>query len=205
MAVVGGVLGRAGEAGKNRRLEDAKQGTVSWQNPEEVQRHMRKEVKAAIEERKAVMGKMQNNLEGFSEEEQNILRSQYGIEDVVVNESEMLEMMGQAATGEGNKAQKTTSQPRSAVTISLESIEEQLASVREKLAAIEAELKSSSSISIEGLEERVSDLQETVAAIEAEIPPTSDAILVSIEEQINSLQERLAEIEAEIHNVGKQQ
>lgn len=208
MAVVGGVLGRAGEAGNKRRLEAARKGLVTWRNPEEVMRHMQKEMKAALTERKIVMGRMQNNLEGFSEEEQNILRSQYGVEDVVVGEDEMLGMMGQAATGEGTKAEKTTLQPEepdAAVEITLESIEEQLASVREKLTAIEAELRSSPSINVESLEEQVSALQETVAAIESEIPPASNAILVSIEEQIVALQERLAEIEAEIHNAGKQE
>lgn len=40
LAVIGSVLGRAGETGQNRRLEDAKKGIVAWETPLDVQRFM---------------------------------------------------------------------------------------------------------------------------------------------------------------------
>ncbi|CAJ2508959.1 Uu.00g139850.m01.CDS01 [Anthostomella pinea] len=40
LAVVGSVLGRAGEAGHLRRLDDAKKGSVAWQTPLDVQKFM---------------------------------------------------------------------------------------------------------------------------------------------------------------------
>ena len=39
-AVVAGVLGRAGEMGQKRRLRDAKDGIVTWENSEEMARYM---------------------------------------------------------------------------------------------------------------------------------------------------------------------
>ncbi|KAK4203460.1 putative mitochondrial SSU ribosomal protein S2 precursor [Triangularia verruculosa] len=36
VALIAGVLGRAGERGQQRRLEDAKQGVVAWQTPKDV-------------------------------------------------------------------------------------------------------------------------------------------------------------------------
>ncbi|CAK7218544.1 hypothetical protein SCUCBS95973_003524 [Sporothrix curviconia] len=41
-AVVAGVLGRAGEMGQKRRLRDAKDGIVTWENSEEMARYMAK-------------------------------------------------------------------------------------------------------------------------------------------------------------------
>ncbi|CAK7564137.1 MAG: hypothetical protein SEPTF4163_002021 [Sporothrix epigloea] len=41
-AVVAGVLGRAGEMGQKRRLRDAKDGIVTWENSEEMARYMDK-------------------------------------------------------------------------------------------------------------------------------------------------------------------
>ncbi|KAI0202111.1 hypothetical protein F4808DRAFT_449836 [Astrocystis sublimbata] len=38
LAVIGGVLGRAGEAGHKRRLEDAKLGIVNWETPADVKK-----------------------------------------------------------------------------------------------------------------------------------------------------------------------
>ena len=76
MAVVAGVLGRAGEKGQKRRLADAARGSVSWSTSPELTRHMKKEVQAAVLKRKEVMGRMQSDIQGFTEEEQNILRSQ---------------------------------------------------------------------------------------------------------------------------------
>ncbi|KAH8201380.1 hypothetical protein TruAng_004463 [Truncatella angustata] len=40
LAVIGSVLGRAGEAGHKRRLEDAEKGVVEWQTPSEIARFL---------------------------------------------------------------------------------------------------------------------------------------------------------------------
>ncbi|KAI0023457.1 hypothetical protein F4780DRAFT_769301 [Xylariomycetidae sp. FL0641] len=43
LAVIGSVLGRAGEAGQHRRLEDAKKGIVAWATSSEIQSFLKKE------------------------------------------------------------------------------------------------------------------------------------------------------------------
>ncbi|KAI1186766.1 hypothetical protein F5B17DRAFT_440835 [Nemania serpens] len=50
LAVISSVLGRAGEIGHKRRLEDAKLGVVEWQTPLDVQNFMRIERKLAEKE-----------------------------------------------------------------------------------------------------------------------------------------------------------
>ncbi|KAK9776071.1 putative Ribosomal protein S2 [Seiridium cardinale] len=40
LAVIGSVLGRAGETGRQRRLEDAEKGIVEWQTPSEIARFL---------------------------------------------------------------------------------------------------------------------------------------------------------------------
>ncbi|UNI17437.1 hypothetical protein JDV02_003780 [Purpureocillium takamizusanense] len=96
MAVVAGVLGRAGEKGQKRRQADAAQGSVSWHTPPELSRHMMREARAAVQKQKEVMGRLQSGIQGFTEEEQNILRSQYGAVELEVSEDDMVQMMGKA-------------------------------------------------------------------------------------------------------------
>ncbi|KAF9767016.1 hypothetical protein IL306_000457 [Fusarium sp. DS 682] len=60
---------------------------------------MNREKKAALAERKNVMGQMQHNLEGFNEEEQKILREGLYGDELEVTESDMMDMMGEAALG----------------------------------------------------------------------------------------------------------
>ncbi|KAF7544230.1 hypothetical protein G7Z17_g10119 [Cylindrodendrum hubeiense] len=151
MAVVAGVLGRAGEAGQKRRLQDATKGNVAWSNPEDLDRHVMKETKAAIEERKAVMGRLQHNIEGFTEDEQKLLRTQfYGEEEVT--EDDMMGILGEAAVGVSEgvsedaaiKTTASTSSSEPATVDKLASIEEELSGLKEKAVAIEADIKSSS-------------------------------------------------------------
>lgn len=99
MAVVAGVLGRAGQRGQKRRLAEASAGKVSWSTPPELKRHMQKEAQAAARKRKEVMGRMQSDVEGFTEEEQEMLRSRYpGVAAAPeVTEADMVDMMGEAA------------------------------------------------------------------------------------------------------------
>ncbi|KAI0127669.1 ribosomal protein S2 [Xylariales sp. AK1849] len=47
LAVIGSVLGRAGEAGQRRRLEDAKKGVVEWETPQELKRFTKLKSKRA--------------------------------------------------------------------------------------------------------------------------------------------------------------
>ncbi|KAM5352048.1 hypothetical protein ACJ41O_004771 [Fusarium nematophilum] len=157
MAVVGGVLGRAGQRGQERRLNDATKGTVSWNNPPDITRHMKRETKAAIAERKSVMGQMQHNIEGFTEDEQKLLREQFYGEELEVSEDEMLDMMGEAALSSSKEAvfetipeeaeAETMPEPEvesgveSSHGAELASIEEQLAGLKKAAAEIEAEIK----------------------------------------------------------------
>ncbi|KAJ8125983.1 hypothetical protein O1611_g7653 [Lasiodiplodia mahajangana] len=50
LAVIGSVLGRAGEIGHKRRLSDAKMGIVEWQTPLDVQNFMQIERQLAKQE-----------------------------------------------------------------------------------------------------------------------------------------------------------
>lgn len=230
MAVVGGVLGRAGQAGQQRRLRDATKGKVLWENPEDLARHMQKETKAAIAERKAVMGRMQQNLEGFTEEEQNILRSQNEVEDLQVSETEMLEMLGEAASGgaqeETVSKETTLSVDESAadaeemITSTIASIEEQMAALTQQASKIEAYLgttgaqqgESEITAQLASIEQQMASFQEQATEIEANLGKTGTqqsesevtAQLASIEQQMASLQEQATEIEAGLKQTGEQ-
>lgn len=155
---------------------------------------MSREVKAALAERKAVMGRIQANLEGFTEEEQNILRSQYAVEDMQVSEDEMVALMGQAADG------KAPSPPKKS---NLQTEDEMLKSLEE---VVSAEDVGPGLPSLESLEEQLAHLTRNTVAIEAEIRPSSNsgASVTSLEEQISGLQKSVAAIEAEIKGAGEQ-
>ncbi|KFA66882.1 hypothetical protein S40285_02313 [Stachybotrys chlorohalonatus IBT 40285] len=104
VGVIAGVLGRAGEAGQKRRMDDANSGKVSWTTRPEITRHMKKEIQAVVRERKMVMGRIQASVEGFTEEEQKILQAgrHEGTEEV--GEDEMVDMLQQLT---GNEVAKT--------------------------------------------------------------------------------------------------
>ncbi|KHO01031.1 37S ribosomal protein MRP4 [Metarhizium album ARSEF 1941] len=97
MAVVAGVLGRAGQKGKERRLQDSSRGKVSWNTSPELERHMKKEIQAAAVKRKQVMGRIQSNFQGFNEEEQKLLRIRNEEVGLEVSEDEMVEILGETA------------------------------------------------------------------------------------------------------------
>ena len=201
MAVVGGVLGRAAETGKNRRLADAKKQKVTWENPEEIKSFMKRELRAALTERKAVMGRLQSNVEGFNEEEQNILRSQYAVEDLEVTEDEMLGMLGQAAIGETSSPKKATMRSED------DGFPKELGST-EEFSSLE-EIISAEQPSLEGIEEQLAQLMQNTAAIASEIKPSSSTStspsVSSIEHQVSGLEQSVAAIEAEIKGAGKQE
>jgi hypothetical protein len=95
--VIGGVLGRAGEAGQKRRLADSNSGSVPWDTHPDLKRHMKKEIKAVLSKRKEVMGRMQSNVQGFTEEEERMLQSKYTTETADVSEADMMAMLGETA------------------------------------------------------------------------------------------------------------
>lgn len=104
MAVVAGVLGRAGQKGKERRLQDSSRGSVTWNTSPELTRHMKKEVQAAVVKRKEVMGRLQSNVQGFTEEEQKLLRIGNRDVDLEVSEDEMVSMLGETALNDAREA-----------------------------------------------------------------------------------------------------
>lgn len=161
VGVIAGALGRAGEAGRKRRLADAQKDMVTWHNPDDVVRHMRRETKLIIEERKAVMGRIQEKVQGFSEEEQKLLRQRDAIEGVEVTESEMMDMLGETAV----ENSKESSGP------GLASVEEQLLKAKEAALSLETEVKATS---------KPSGKAETEAAAS----PASDPLLKDIEKQL---------------------
>ncbi|KAM0510945.1 hypothetical protein ACHAPE_010376 [Trichoderma viride] len=139
MALVAGVLGRAGEDGQKRRIEDSKKGDISWSTSPELSRHMRKEVQAAVLKRKEVMGRMQANIQGFTDEELKLLRSQYlGEQQEEVTEDELVNLMGETVAREAAAAPAET--PLSA---QLGSIEAQLDNLKVNAAEIESAVRKS--------------------------------------------------------------
>lgn len=144
MAVVGGVLGRAGQAGQARRLAEAAKGKSTWENPPDITRHMEQAAKEARRQQKAVMGRMQHKIEGFNEEEQNILRSQFYGEELEVSEADMVQMMGEAAAEEA-VVETASAASSSSEGAHLSGIEEQLAALKEVATSIEAEIKGTGS------------------------------------------------------------
>ncbi|KAG5926075.1 hypothetical protein E4U53_003168 [Claviceps sorghi] len=134
MAVVAGVLGKAGQKGKERRLQDASSGRVPWDMSPELQRHIHKEVQAAVSKRKEVMGRMQSNIQGFTEEEENLLRLRNSEVDLKVTENDMVNMMSEAALHNGGDATATSEHVQP-------SLDGQQGSMGERLADIESQLQ----------------------------------------------------------------
>ncbi|PHH69298.1 hypothetical protein CDD80_6841 [Ophiocordyceps camponoti-rufipedis] len=101
MSVICGALGRAGERGTKRRLEESAEGKVTWDTPPEIIRHMRKEVVEAEAKQAQVMQMMEMDHEDFNEEEKKILRSGKPQAEgrAEVKEEEMLDMLSQASVG----------------------------------------------------------------------------------------------------------
>ena len=56
---------------------------------------MQKEVSAAMVKRKEVMGRMQENVQGFTDEEMKILQDQYKSAEEI-SEDDMVKLMGEA-------------------------------------------------------------------------------------------------------------
>ncbi|KAH6891053.1 ribosomal protein S2, flavodoxin-like domain-containing protein [Thelonectria olida] len=201
MGVVAGVLGRAGEAGQKRRLADAARNKISWNNPEDIERHMRKETKLVIEERKAVMGRVQQNVTGFSEDEQKLLREKYDGQEVEVTEAEMVSMLGETAVE--SSTESTTGH-------NLASIEEQLLQAEVKALDLEVELNSSqssvlaeaeaASTEVESAEAEVTGIELTEAkSTEAESIEVKSAEAESSEAQstgVESIEAELTEAES---------
>jgi small subunit ribosomal protein S2 len=100
---------------------------------------MRKEVQAAVLKRKEVMGRMQANIQGFTDEELKLLRSQYlGEQQEEVTEDELVNLMGETVASEAAPAPAET--PLSA---KLGSIEAQLDNLKVNAAEIESAVRKS--------------------------------------------------------------
>ncbi|OAR02093.1 hypothetical protein LLEC1_06638 [Akanthomyces lecanii] len=99
-AVIGGVLGRAGQRGQERRLAEAKNGNVTWQTPPPLETQMQRDIKTAVQQRKEVMGRMQANLVGFNDEELQILQTEYDGAAKSVSEADMVNMMAETSIEE---------------------------------------------------------------------------------------------------------
>ncbi|KAL7790287.1 ribosomal protein S2 [Trichoderma ceciliae] len=144
MALVAGVLGRAGEVGQKRRLQHATGGEISWSTSPELSRHIRKEVQAAVLKRKEVMGRMQANIQGFTDEEMRLLRSQYlGEQQEEVTEDELVNLLGETVVDEA-KALSTEHAPAEATLgARLGSIEAELKKLKENAGEIESTVRKS--------------------------------------------------------------
>lgn len=112
-------------------------GQVPWETAPELARHMQTEISKAKEKRKEVMGRMQLNVQGFSEEEEKILAAQHTHQQVSMSEDEMLGMLGEAATSAAVKKLKKSDSIHPVVG----EIEAQLAGVGSVLARVEAHMK----------------------------------------------------------------
>lgn len=95
---------------------------------------MRKEVQAAVLKRKEVMGRMQANIQGFTDEELKLLRSQYlGEQQEETTEDELVNLMGETVASEAAAPAETTT-----LSAQLGSIEAQLESLKVNAAEIES-------------------------------------------------------------------
>ncbi|PHH59117.1 hypothetical protein CDD81_3711 [Ophiocordyceps australis] len=99
VGVIAGVLGRAGQRGRDQRLREAVQGSVPWNTPESLRRHMKKEVLAALRKKKEAMAMMPSKGEGEEEDEHELLRKRYDDEMLDVNDEEMVAILRKASIG----------------------------------------------------------------------------------------------------------
>lgn len=222
MAVVGGVLGRAGQRGQQRRMADAKKKNMAtWENSPDIVQHMNREKKAALAERKNVMGQMQHNLEGFNEEEQKILREGLYGDELEVTESEMVDMMGEAALGAAKEVaaqalsalpeEPASSGPESPVQAAAPGVVAEQTSSPEVV--VEAQAKSTTSSPEQPIASDAATsppeqpaAPEVVADVQSEIKPAESAQdfrLANIEDQLSGLKNAAEAIEADIKS-GKQ-
>ncbi|KAM0553936.1 hypothetical protein ACHAPJ_007287 [Fusarium lateritium] len=210
MAVVGGVLGRAGQRGQQRRLADARKGQASWENPPDLVQHIRREQKAAIAERKTVMGQMQHNVEGFTEEEQKLLREKFYGEELEVSESEMVDMMGEAALGGAKEAaaqsiSPSEEQPATSDAVTEAKPVEATPTSSTESAAPEAVTEAKPVESTPPSPEQPA-APEAVTEAQIETQPTEstpNSRLTTIEEQLSGLKDAAEAIEADIKS-GKE-
>lgn len=127
-AVIGGVLGRAGQRGQERRLEEAKSGKVTWETPPPVAKYIKKEMQGAIAHRREVMGRMQANLVDFNEEELQILQTEQNGEAKSISDAELLNMLADASMEEPDRA--------SEIQASLDAAKSQAAALESEIAEI---------------------------------------------------------------------
>lgn len=64
MAVIAGVLGRAGQRGQRRRLKAAEEGEITWQTPTEIGKFMQLDMEQRKAEQKKLRQEAKKNLSG---------------------------------------------------------------------------------------------------------------------------------------------
>ncbi|KAF4126018.1 small subunit ribosomal protein S2 [Geosmithia morbida] len=140
VAIIGGVLGRAGQRGQERRKRDSSMGAVPWETSQELASYMASENSAALRKRKDVMGKMQQ-YQALNMEETQLLYSQKAADAVPtstpVSEDALLDIMGQAAGEAEAEAKADTSTSTTAAA----SIEAQLDAVKSQTADVEKTMR----------------------------------------------------------------
>lgn len=135
IGVIAGVLGRAGERGQElRKLASEKKETIPWETSPTLNDFMAKHRRNVQKEQRLALSRAKDNVVGFTEEEQDILQSQYARAELDSSEAAMLESLGETASVEG-LSEPTASAPN------LGEIEAQLARVKAKAGEVEAELK----------------------------------------------------------------
>lgn len=155
VGLIAGVLGNAGKAGQGRRLAQAagRKGDASWSTPADLQRHMRDaNIRAALQ-RKEVMGRMQSNVEGFTEEEQRLLNLHGTEEEQSISDEDMINMMGASVEGgvsHGDKIAEVESHLANGSTVAKE-VEAALSGVshNHKISEVESHLARGASVAKE--------------------------------------------------------
>jgi len=145
-AVIGGVLGRAGERGQQRRMEQAKLGHVTWNTPPRVYDFMSAQKGEALDKRKQVMG-MTQQYHGLNDEEMKLLEKAEPVQKEVTEDA-MLAMMGQMVDGQAQaKADIAEAIQQPVAELSAEDIEKSIQALASGTKEIEAALRSSGAAS----------------------------------------------------------
>lgn len=176
VSVISGVLGRAGQRGQTRRKLDSASGRVPWQTSAELQRHIGAERAHAQAQRRRLKAVLAHR-QGLNEEELELMEEQEKRQKVPaeVNEDAMLDMLGQAATGE-----KKTSKKGSSMEKTLEGVDKQLTEQLDRARQL------------------VKDVETVMAAAGAE------NVTPELQAQLAGAQKMVEDIEADIAETGSQ-
>jgi small subunit ribosomal protein S2 len=110
---------------------------VTWQTPPALATQMRKDIKVAVKQRKEVMGRMQANLVGFTEDELEILRTEYSGSAKSVSEAEMVNMMAEMSVQKDSGTEAPLADAKAKAT----EIEASLDTARDHASTLETEIE----------------------------------------------------------------